>query len=46
MEEERNNNNNKNSTELQKPNREAEVYNNEKCDWEKKKSKKKKCSKA
>ena len=33
MEEERNsNNNNKNSTELQKPNIEAEVYNNEKCD--------------
>ena len=46
MEEERNNNNNKNSTELQKPNIEAEVYNNEKCDWEKKKAKKKKCSKA
>ena len=38
MEEERNNNN-KNSTELQKPNIEAEVYNNEKCDWEKKKKK-------
>ena len=24
-----------NSTELQKPNIEAEVYNNKKCDWEK-----------
>ena len=31
-----------NSTELQKPNVEAEVYNKKKCDWEKKKNKKKK----
>ena len=32
-----------NSTELQKPNVEAEVYNNsKKCDWEEKKEKKKK----
>ena len=28
----------RNSTELQNPNIEAEVYNNKKCDWGKKKS--------
>ena len=39
MEEERNNNN-KNSTELQKPNIEAEVYENKTCDWGKNKAQK------
>ena len=29
-----------NATELQKPNVEAEVYNNKTCDWEKKKGQK------